>query len=163
MTSSSEKKDSELRFVSSAIIPYEDDNYVLVQTEKDGLWGLPGGKIDLFEDPQRATIREIREETGLDILLDSIVGIYPFETHRAAGDDRTSNYALAVIYHAHIVDGELGSSKDGVKRVEAVSFGEIRNLYHSGQLRSLVNLKSVEDYLTGQKANLDFVSYVLRG
>lgn len=156
-------KKPELRFVGAAIIPYEDDGYVIVQTKKDGLWGLPGGKIDLFEDPQRATIREVSEETGLHVLLDGTVGIYPFETHRAEGDDRIPNYALGVIYHAHVIDGELGSSKDGVSNVKLATIGEIRDLYHNNELRSLVNLKAIEDYLAGQRANLSIVSHVLRG
>lgn len=32
-----------------------------------GCWGLPGGKIDLFEDARTATAREIHEELGIVI------------------------------------------------------------------------------------------------
>jgi ADP-ribose pyrophosphatase YjhB (NUDIX family) len=32
-----------------------------------GCWGLPGGKIDLFETAASATQREIREELGIEI------------------------------------------------------------------------------------------------
>ena len=159
-------ENTELRFVGSAIIPYEVEEangYVIVQTKKDNLWGLPGGSIDLFENPQRATIREVWEETGLHVLLDGLVGIYPFKTHRAEGDERTPNFAMGFVYLAHVVDGELGSNKDGVSRVEIASIGKIRELHYNKQLRSYVNLKSLEDHLMGQKADMNIVSHVLQG
>lgn len=38
-----------------------------------GCWSLPGGKVELYETIEEATIREIKEEIGVDIHLNELV------------------------------------------------------------------------------------------
>lgn len=55
-------------FTASVCIVYQDK--VLFQKHKKlGIWLVPGGHIELDEDPNEAVIREAKEETGLDIEL----------------------------------------------------------------------------------------------
>jgi len=42
-----------------------------------GRWELPGGFVDRGESADHAVIRELKEETGLKIKLEKIIGIYP--------------------------------------------------------------------------------------
>ena len=43
-----------------------------------GLWVFPGGYVDRGEDVRLAAVREAREEAGIDVRLDGLVGIYSY-------------------------------------------------------------------------------------
>ena len=65
-----------------------------------GLWVFPGGYVDRGEEVRLAAVREAREEAGIDIRLDGLVGIYSYPG-TTAGDHRLprrrgSRGALAV-------------------------------------------------------------------
>ena len=61
-----------------AIVPIlADGRIVLVQRQDDQTWGLPGGVVDWGETIQTALHRELKEETGLQVLqVGRLVGVY---------------------------------------------------------------------------------------
>lgn len=60
-------------------------------------WALPGGFIDYGESAEDAAVREAYEETGLQVVLDGLVGVY------SAPERDPRHHTLSVVYHAHAV------------------------------------------------------------
>ena len=60
-----------------AVIHDAADRLLLIRRGHDphrGLWSLPGGRIEAGESPEQAVVREVREETGLEVLPGRPVG-----------------------------------------------------------------------------------------
>ena len=67
-------------------------------------WDIPGGFLEADESPDKGAVREAREETGLRVRLDELIGVY----HDKSGGDYTFN----VYYKAHPVGGTEKAGDD---------------------------------------------------
>jgi 8-oxo-dGTP pyrophosphatase MutT (NUDIX family) len=65
-----------LRASVSAVIFDRRGQLLLQQRSDGGQWGLPGGSIEIGESVTDAVVREVREETGLDVTARRVVGVY---------------------------------------------------------------------------------------
>ena len=81
------------------------DGKILFQRRTDnGKWGLIGGLVEMNETYAEAALREIREETGLEVRLDSFLGI--FHNHDMVWSNGDAAHVISAIYTASIVSGE---------------------------------------------------------
>ncbi len=81
------------------------DGRILFQRRTDnGKWGLIGGLLEMNETYEQAALREIREETGLEVRLDSFLGI--FHNHDMVWSNGDAAHVLSAMYTASIVSGE---------------------------------------------------------
>lgn len=86
-------------------------------------WTLPGGGLELGESPETAAIREIREETGYDAVLESLLAVDSLQVPAARRFDRRPLHlhSLCILYRARVVGGslraEIGGSTDDVRWV----------------------------------------------
>jgi len=55
----------------------DDQNRILLchRTDRD-LWNLPGGGMEKGETPWQGVVREVKEETGLEIKVEKMTGVY---------------------------------------------------------------------------------------
>lgn len=59
---------------------FQDDRILLVQ-EKNGLWSLPGGWVDVDLSIQENTVKEVKEEAGLDVRAEQIIAVLDRKKH----------------------------------------------------------------------------------
>ncbi|MFC0469137.1 NUDIX domain-containing protein [Halalkalibacter kiskunsagensis] len=60
-----------------AVIILNEEKQILLQKRSDvGLWGIPSGHIEIGETVSEAAIREVKEETNLDIRIKKLIGVY---------------------------------------------------------------------------------------
>ena len=78
----------------------ENRKILLTKREDFEVWCLPGGGVEDGESVAEAAIREAKEETGVDVELTSLVGVYS----RLGG---MRNDVHAVLFRARPIGGEL--------------------------------------------------------
>jgi ADP-ribose pyrophosphatase YjhB (NUDIX family)/ribosomal protein S18 acetylase RimI-like enzyme len=71
----------------------------------EGWWALPAGYIEADESVEQAAVRECREETGLDVELLELFGVYSFP-------EGPVQPGLVIFYRARPVGGELRAGDD---------------------------------------------------
>lgn len=59
---------------------FQDDKILLVR-EKNGKWSLPGGWVDVNVSVLENTIKEVKEEAGLDVQADLLIAVQDREKH----------------------------------------------------------------------------------
>lgn len=97
----------------SAIILDETREKILLTRRTDnGRWCLPGGRMEPGESASEACAREVWEETGLEVKVGRLVGIYttPDRIMTYANGDRSQLVAFS--FEAEITGGTMGLSDE---------------------------------------------------
>lgn len=92
------------------------DNGRLLLTHLIGVqrWTLPGGGLDHGEDPYDAVIREVAEETGLEVEVERLLGVSSVRWRQPAPDGvLVEHHGLRIIYAAHVIGGQLRHEAHG--------------------------------------------------
>lgn len=108
--------------IAVGAVVVKDGALLMVQRKNDpgaGLWSIPGGRLELGEYVVDAVAREVKEETGLDVEVLGLLGIFevPGEPH----------YVMLDHIAAHEGDVEPVAGDD-VDDVRWVPFAEIAGL-----------------------------------
>src|SRR2546423_13382650 len=99
-----------------AVITNRSGDVLLVRrggAPRAGQWSIPGGKLEWGERVMDAVLREIREETGLTVAIESLIDVVDLVTRNDAGDI-LRHYVLVDFKAVHI-DGELLAGSDAAE------------------------------------------------
>lgn len=98
-------------------------------------WALPGGFVDYGETVEHAAVREAKEETGLDIVLTGLLGVYS----KPCRDAR--QHTLSITYTALALDVSGMSAGDDAGDVRFFSLDGLPELAfdHSDILRDFLS------------------------
>lgn len=71
---------SQVKAAVKAIITNQENKFLAIKQIVGDLiiWDLPGGKVEYGENPYDTLIREVKEETYLDIEIQNIIGLWWF-------------------------------------------------------------------------------------
>jgi ADP-ribose pyrophosphatase YjhB (NUDIX family) len=95
------------------VVVTNDEGEILLQKRTDnGLWALPGGAMDIGESIADTVMREVKEETGLDVEPTGIVGIYTNPHHVMEYSNGEVRQQFSICFKARIRSGILAISDE---------------------------------------------------
>lgn len=132
------------------VLAVNERGEILLQRRSDtGQWALPMGKMEIGETPSACAVRETREETGVDVEVIGIVGIYSDPTHVVAYTDGEVRQEYEVTLLARPVGG-APAANDEATDVRWFDPSELPTLDIHPTMR-----RQIDDYLTGAMPHID--------
>ena len=96
----------------------DDEKILLTKREDFEVWCLPGGGVEESESLAEGAIREVKEETGLDVELTRLVGVYS----RMGGGLQDVH---TVLYAAKPIGGEIKAQVNEVIEIAYFPFEQL--------------------------------------
>lgn len=87
----------------------ENNKVLLVQESIDGKWSLPGGWGDVGYTPKETIIKEFKEETGLDVSVESLLAVFDKKVHPHPPQPF---YVYKMVFHCQIITTYINKGHD---------------------------------------------------
>ena len=97
---------------ASAIVRDAEGKILLERRSDNGRWGLPSGVMEIGEHIGETIVREVKEETGLDVRVDYLVGIYTNPHHVIAFSDGEIRQQFSLCFACTLLGGEIQVSSE---------------------------------------------------
>ncbi|EWT06828.1 NUDIX hydrolase [Intrasporangium chromatireducens Q5-1] len=119
-----------------AIVTDDQGRVLLIHKTDNNLWALPGGGHDIGESISDTVVREVKEETGYDVVVERVTGLYTNPRHVMAYDDGEVRQQFSIAFRARLVGGEAKTSSESreVEWVPPTDLGRL-DIHPSMRLR----------------------------
>lgn len=101
--------------VGVGVVIWRGDEFLLIRRGKPpryGQWSIPGGRQELGETTRETAVREIKEETDLEIELVGLVDVY--DAIRIDTSGSIASHFTLIDFTAHWVSGEAVAGDDAI-------------------------------------------------
>ena len=92
---------AQFRIGVNALI-FEEGRVLLAHRRDIDWWNLPGGGMELDETVEEAICREVREETGLEVVVDYLLGVY----------SKPQKREVVLTFRCRIIGGTLTATEE---------------------------------------------------
>lgn len=141
-------KPGEYHLTVLGVLKRPDGRYLITQRRMDkewgaGWWEVPGGGVRAGEDSKDAVIREIKEETGIDV--SSAEGGLVF-TYKRVNPEEKNNYFVDIYkFVVDFVDNDVKVQEEEVEGFQIASLEEIQTYAKEGIFLHYDSMKEVFD------------------
>jgi 8-oxo-dGTP diphosphatase len=128
----------------AAIIEFPDNRILLVKRGTvvfKGYWALPGGRVDPGETVEQTVVREIKEETGLEVEIAMKIGEY----HERGVQDGIEYDYYPACFLVKPIGGKLKRDEEEIEQIELFDFHEIPErlaFAHSDMIKDYLRARS---------------------
>ena len=130
---------------ATAIIPFPPDKILLIKRRTvpfRDYWALPGGRVDPGETVEQTIVREVKEETGLDVAIVSKIGDY---REQGVQDGVEYDYYPAC-FLVKTVGGEIKKQESEIADIKLFSLAAIP------KTMAFEHTQMIKDYVALQRA-----------
>jgi len=135
-------KESKISKTVDAVIEDTKGNFVLIKRKYppfQGFYALPGGFIETGEKPQQALLREVKEETNLNVKIIGKIGIFDEEGRDPRGTIHSTAYKCLVDDTSNMRSG------DDSKEVELISKERLKDLELAFDHKKIIKESNIFD------------------
>jgi 8-oxo-dGTP diphosphatase len=128
----------------AAIIEFPNNKILLVKRATvvfKGYWALPGGRVDAGETVEQAVVRELKEETGLDVNIVRKIGEY----HESGVQDGIEYDYYPACFLVKPVSGKIKKQEKEIKEIKLIDLKDVP------EKLAFEHAKMIQDYRRTRK------------
>lgn len=134
---------------AAAVAIINNDRILMLKRADNGKWTLPGGTMELDESLTDCAVREVREETGLDVRVTDVIGTYTDPDIRIEYSDGEVRREFTIVYYGTASNGEVVTD-DESSAYAWIPVADVENVPMTESQRN--RIKDVLDFCkTGEK------------
>ena len=129
---------------TTAIIPFPPDKILLIKRRTvpfRDYWALPGGRMDPGETVEQTILREVKEETGLDVAVVTKIGEY----HEQGVQDGVEYDYYPACFLVKVVGGEIRKQESEIEEIKLFSLNAVP------EVLAFEHSQMVKDYVAARK------------